>query len=743
VRIALGWVRAHDWQARSPAYWRGLIDRRRPARPVGRERPPIALLRTVVDQPVPGARVARAALTVRGWSAWGDTPAVAVAVRVNGVLAGRATVGSEPRPDVAEALGRPGLAATGWTLVVDLSGLEDLETAELAVAVWADPSTPPIELDPIGLVLDDEIHPVPGGTETPPPVRVETETPPSIGVEAETPSSEYVAELDSPRREELIDGDIFRVAGWALHRPEPISRIDVLVNGRRLGSARLGTYRPDVGAVLPGPEAAVSGFEHWVDLEALPTRPSHVKIQLVARAGDARPQVVAERTAPVAPEVKGAERAERDALLGERRRRLVSRFEPPRSGDLDLVVFTHQLDYGGGQLWLDELLRGMGAGKGFPCTVIAHRDGPLRDALEGRGISVHLTSGYPIGDAETYEGRITELTALVASAGHNAALVNTATCIVGADVATRLGLPTVWAIHESLTPKAFFVVGYAERMDLAVRDAAERALAASDALVFVAEATRQLYARWARPDRTIVVPYGVDTQAIRSYCERVPQTTAREETGIPEQSKVLLVMGTIEPRKAQIRIAQAFENVRHDHPDWILVFVGDTGTRYGEGLKEYVRQVGSGDQVRVVPVVEDTCRWYRAADVLLSASDLESLPRSALEAMCFGVPVVAASVFGLPELIQDGRTGFLFEVNDLDALVAALRRVLGLDQAQLTAVGEAGRRVVVDRYDSAGYVADFRALLDGFSHRRDLTPKEILSRHGRVAPTEQRLVIHD
>ncbi len=102
------------------------------------------------------------------------------------------------------------------------------------------------------------------------------------------------------------------------------------------------------------------------------------------------------------------------------------------------------------------------------------------------------------------------------------------------------------------------------------------------------------------------------------------------------------------------------------------------------------------DRCRIVPTDSDTYRWYRAADLLLSASDVESLPRSMLEAMCFGVPVVSASVFGVPELVRDGETDFLFEPNDLDALMAALQRVLALEPAELTRVGDTGQRHVLE-----------------------------------------------
>ena len=104
--------------------------------------------------------------------------------------------------------------------------------------------------------------------------------------------------------------------------------------------------------------------------------------------------------------------------------------------------------------------------------MISLLDGPLRDPLERRGISVHVTNRPPYDDVEGYEGRVTELTALVTGGGHNVALVNTAAALVGADVATRLAMPTVWAIHESLTPRVFLTAAYPEGMAPGVRDAA-------------------------------------------------------------------------------------------------------------------------------------------------------------------------------------------------------------------------------------------------------------------------------
>lgn len=170
-------------------------------------------------------------------------------------------------------------------------------------------------------------------------------------------------------------------------------------------------------------------------------------------------------------------------------------------------------------------------------------------------------------------------------------------------------------------------------------------------------------------------------------------------------------MGTVEPRKWQTGLALAFAQIAHTHPDTALAFVGAGDTPYVHGLTEYLRLAGLNQQVHVQPVVADSSPWYRAADALVCASDVESMPRSVLEAMAFGLPVASAKVFGLPELITDGETGLLFEGSDLSAAVAGLERLLTLRPDELSAIATAGRRHVFEHYDSAGYAGRIRRLL--------------------------------
>ena len=655
-----------------------------------------------VDEPRPGTAVPSTDVVVRGWSVWGDRPAMAVAVLCNGVVAGRAVVGSERRPDVATALANPVLTDTGWRVRLDSRRLEPGAVAHLSVMVWGEPTAAPVELDRFTISVDG-----------------------SDDLADEQLPTEFVGSLDQPTRGGTV-GTAFTVMGWAWSRKAPISTLEVLVNGRWSGRARLGLARPDAVTVVPSTESGISGFEHWIDLSSEPTDASTMKIQVIARALGRQPVALFERVVHLAPDHWQTAPSYQGAPEGGFETRPAVRGPMPVDR-IDLVVFTHQLDYGGGQLWLEEFLEKSGAGKHFACTVIAFRGGPHREAMERRGVKVHVTTAPPVDDPAQYEGRIEELVALVARAGHNVALVNTAPMFSGADVASRLHIPTVWAVHESLTPEVLLAVAFGGNMHPHVRDVVRRTMATADALVFEAEATRRMYAPWAGKERTIVVPYGVDTGVIERYCSRVSRADARAEIGVSRDARVILVMGTIEQRKAQTRIAQAFAWVADDYPDWILIFVGDTPSQYSDALQQYLSDAGLRDRCRVVPVDKDAYRWYRAADVLLSASDLESLPRSMLETMCFGTPVMAAAVFGIPELLDDGTTGFLFEANDLEAMVGAFHRVLKLSPDELAAVGNAGRRHVVATHDSARYAEDLITLFAGIVGDAGRTPREILS----------------
>jgi glycosyltransferase involved in cell wall biosynthesis len=89
----------------------------------------------------------------------------------------------------------------------------------------------------------------------------------------------------------------------------------------------------------------------------------------------------------------------------------------------------------------------------------------------------------------------------------------------------------------------------------------------------------------------------------------------------------------------------------------------------------------------------------------------DRLPTVVVEAMALGVPVVATDVTGIPELVEDGRTGLLVPPHQPEALAAAIRRVLS-EPAWADALVRAGRGRVEREFDLEANVARLRALLE-------------------------------
>lgn len=121
-----------------------------------------------------------------------------------------------------------------------------------------------------------------------------------------------------------------------------------------------------------------------------------------------------------------------------------------------------------------------------------------------------------------------------------------------------------------------------------------------------------------------------------------------------------------------------------------LAIVGN-GWLEGE-VRAEIERLGVGDHVRWFRFDGPMASYLRALDLLVLPSRWEALPLGPIEAMTCGVPVLATAVGGVPEVVEHGVTGRLFEPGDPDALARELEQLLG--NAQLRAkMGEAGRNV--------------------------------------------------
>lgn len=194
----------------------------------------------------------------------------------------------------------------------------------------------------------------------------------------------------------------------------------------------------------------------------------------------------------------------------------------------------------------------------------------------------------------------------------------------------------------------------------------------------------------AEPGKVRVIPAGVDTHLFYP----IPQKVAREKLNIPEDRRLLLFVGRIEPLKGIETLFRAIAILAQQTPclcdDICVSVIGGEGenteaTRSLEeerlrklreelGLEELVAFLGSKAQ--------DTLpHYYSAAYAVIVPSYYESFGMVAVEAMACSTPVIASKAGGLMYTIQDGITGLLFPANSPEAL--AQRLCLLLDEPEV------------------------------------------------------------
>ncbi|HLE35617.1 MAG TPA: glycosyltransferase family 4 protein [Candidatus Acidoferrales bacterium] len=149
---------------------------------------------------------------------------------------------------------------------------------------------------------------------------------------------------------------------------------------------------------------------------------------------------------------------------------------------------------------------------------------------------------------------------------------------------------------------------------------------------------------------------------------------ARQRWGVRADETLLGCVGYLLPEKGQLQLVQALAGVRKQFPQCRLILAGDGPSR--AELEQLVRELGLGEAVIFAGFVEDIAQMYAALDAFVFPSLAEPLGTSLLAAMAWGLPVVAVARGGVPEIVEDGRTGLLVDAPDPALLAESIVRLL-------------------------------------------------------------------
>jgi glycosyltransferase involved in cell wall biosynthesis len=179
-------------------------------------------------------------------------------------------------------------------------------------------------------------------------------------------------------------------------------------------------------------------------------------------------------------------------------------------------------------------------------------------------------------------------------------------------------------------------------------------------------------------------------------------------------------VGRLDPIKDHRGILEAFALVQAEYPGVRLRILGDGPAR--AMLEDYARELELGASVQFEGASLGVPSFLAGLDIFVMGSKSEGLPLAMLEAMAAGLPVAATAVGGIPELIEDGVSGWLCPPSRPESLAAIMRRAILADRRRM---GEAARKRILMSHSVEQMATGYESLF-----------AEIVASRGRVSQAE-------
>ncbi len=319
--------------------------------------------------------------------------------------------------------------------------------------------------------------------------------------------------------------------------------------------------------------------------------------------------------------------------------------------------------------------------RGMDSTVLVGGEGQYLDLLRERGLPyVTLPSlQRGISPHQDFRAYLEIRTALTKVRPHLLSTHSSKAGLLGRMAARSLGIPSIFTAHGWA-----FTEGLSSVVERGLYAMVERFAARyGSQIVTVSNYDRDLALRnrITAAERIVSIHNGMPDVG--------PEMRASPEAMPPR----LIMVARFEAAKDQETLLRALEPLRD--MAWNLDLVGDGPLR---GMVEgEVARLGLENRVRFIGYSPDVATLLRGAQIFVLTSHYEGLPRSILEAMRAGLPVVASAVGGVPETVENGVTGYLVPQSDSRALTAILAPLIA-DSHKRRLLGDAGRQRYEDHF---------------------------------------------
>ncbi len=222
----------------------------------------------------------------------------------------------------------------------------------------------------------------------------------------------------------------------------------------------------------------------------------------------------------------------------------------------------------------------------------------------------------------------------------------------------------------------------------------------ADRVITVGDSTRRymIQEKGIPKGRVLTIPTGVDLTEFDP--ERIRENL-RGDLGIPPETPVFGTVAVFRRLKGHHTLLEATPEIVRSVPGAKLMLVGEGPQE--NNLRNLVQEKGIGQSVIMPGFRDDIARVLNTLDVFVFPSLQEALGTAILEAMAMKKPVVASRVGGIPEVVVEGRTGYLVDPEDSGVIAERVVRLLENPELRRE-MGAEGRKFVEAHYDNRSMV---------------------------------------
>lgn len=231
-------------------------------------------------------------------------------------------------------------------------------------------------------------------------------------------------------------------------------------------------------------------------------------------------------------------------------------------------------------------------------------------------------------------------------------------------------------------------------------------------IIFVSEFVRKTFAKDypAVTDKSLIVWNGIEEVNVNNVSYKA-EAISKYKLIFP----VLATVAQLEPHKRINDLILAMELLKRDYPSAKLLIIGDGP--FKETLNKQIIDHKLQNNVYMLGYITDVISLLSVVDIFLCPFEDEGFGLVAIEAMTMKKPVVAAASGGLPEIVEDGKTGFLYPVGDIPALVEKIKELSSSEMLR-TEFGLNGYRMAKEEFSLEKQMRLIKSVIDGVSEKK-------------------------